>query len=50
MGGTCSIKGCQGDKRNECTLLVGKLKGNDSLRRPKCRWLENIERDLGEKG
>jgi hypothetical protein len=39
-----------GEKRNVCRLLVGKAEGNRLLGRPRCRWLNNIEMDLGERG
>jgi hypothetical protein len=31
-------------------LLVGKPEGKSSLRRPRCRWVNNIRMDLGEVG
>jgi hypothetical protein len=31
-------------------LLVGKLEGKRPLGRPTCRWVDNIEMDLGEIG
>jgi hypothetical protein len=39
-----------GEKRNTCTLLVGKPEGKRPLRRPSCKWMDNIKMDLGEKG
>jgi hypothetical protein len=39
-----------GEKRNASWLLVGKPKGNIPLGRPRCRWVNNIKRDLGKIG
>jgi hypothetical protein len=39
-----------GEKRNVYRLLVGKLGSKRPLRRPKCRWVDNIRMDLGEVG
>jgi hypothetical protein len=39
-----------GAKRNAYWLLVGKPEGKRSLRRPRCRWVDNIRRDLREVG
>jgi hypothetical protein len=39
-----------GEKRNVCTLLVGKPEGKRPLGRPSCRWVDNIKTNLGEKG
>jgi hypothetical protein len=39
-----------GEKRNACTLLVGKPKGKRPLRRPRRRLVDNIRMDLGEVG
>jgi hypothetical protein len=39
-----------GEKRNTYRLLVGKPEGKRSLRRPSCRWVDNIRMDLGEVG
>jgi hypothetical protein len=47
MGGPCSTNG---EKRYAYRLLVGKPEGKRSLGRPRCRWVENIKRDLGEVG
>jgi hypothetical protein len=38
------------DKMNACRLLVGKPEGKRPLGRTRCRWLNNIEMDLGEIG
>jgi hypothetical protein len=35
-----------GDKRNVYRLLVGKPEGKRPLGIPRCRWVENIKRDL----
>jgi hypothetical protein len=34
-----------GEKRNACSILVGKPEG-----RPRCRWVDNIKMDLREIG
>jgi hypothetical protein len=47
MGGPCSTNG---EKRNAYRLLVGKPEGKVPLRRPRCRWVDNIKMDLGEVG
>jgi hypothetical protein len=39
-----------GEKRNAYRLLVEKPEGKGPLRRPRCRWVDNIKRDLGEVG
>jgi hypothetical protein len=39
-----------GEKRNAYRLLVGKPQGKRPLRRPRCRWVDNIKIDLGEMG
>jgi hypothetical protein len=39
-----------GEKRNTYALLVGKPEGKRTLRRPRLRWLDNIEMDLGKVG
>jgi hypothetical protein len=31
-------------------LMVGKPQGKRPLGRPRCRWVDNIKMDLGEKG
>jgi hypothetical protein len=38
------------EKRNVCMLLEGKPEGKRPLRRPKCRWVDNIKMDLREVG
>jgi hypothetical protein len=47
MGGACSMNG---EKRNVNRLLVGKTEGRRPLGRPRCRWVDNINMDLGEMG
>jgi hypothetical protein len=39
-----------GEKRNTYRLLVGKPEGRRLLRRPRCRWMDNVRMDLGEIG
>jgi hypothetical protein len=39
-----------GEKRNAYRLLVGKPEGRRPLRRPRCRWVDNIRMDLVEVG
>jgi hypothetical protein len=39
-----------GRKRNECVLLLGKLKGERPLGRARHRWVDNSKMDLGEVG
>jgi hypothetical protein len=39
-----------GEKRNAYRLLVGKPEGRRSLERPRHRWVDNVEMDLGEIG
>jgi hypothetical protein len=39
-----------GAKRNAYGLLVGKPEGKRRLGRPRCKWVDNIEMDLGEIG
>jgi hypothetical protein len=41
---------CMGVKRNAYRLLVGKQEGKRPLRRPRCRWVDNIRMDLREVG
>jgi hypothetical protein len=38
-----------GEKRNACRILVGKPEGKRPLRRPRCRWVDNIKIDLRER-
>jgi hypothetical protein len=47
MDGACSTNG---EKRNAYRLLVGKLEKRRLLERPRCRWVDNIRKDLGEIG
>jgi hypothetical protein len=35
-----------GDKKNAYRILVGKTEGRKSLRRPICKWEDNIKMDL----
>jgi hypothetical protein len=39
-----------GEKRNAYKILVGKPEGKRSLRKPKRRWVDNIEMDLRDVG
>jgi hypothetical protein len=39
-----------GDKRNAYRILVGMSEGKRLLRRPRCRWVNNIKMDIGEIG
>jgi hypothetical protein len=39
-----------GEKRNVYRLLVGKSEGKRPLGRPRYRWTNNIQMDLGEIG
>jgi hypothetical protein len=47
MGRACSTNG---EKRNVCSILVGKPEGKRSLGRPKHRWMDNIKMNLRETG
>jgi hypothetical protein len=40
----------RGEKRNVYRLLVGKPEGKTPLRRPRCRWIDNVKMDLLEIG
>jgi hypothetical protein len=35
------------EKTKAYRLLVGKPEGKRPLRRPRCRWVDNIKMDLG---
>jgi hypothetical protein len=37
-----------GENRNTYRLLLGKPEGNRQLGRPRCKWVDNIQMDLGE--
>jgi hypothetical protein len=39
-----------GKKKNVYRLLVGNSDGKRPLGRPRCRWVNNIKKDLGEVG
>ena len=39
-----------GERRGEYRVLVGKPEGKRQLRRPRCRWEDNIMMDLQEVG
>jgi hypothetical protein len=41
---------CMGEMRNAYNILVGKLEEKRPLRRPRCRWHDNIRRDFREMG
>jgi hypothetical protein len=43
MGRTSSTNGT---KRNSYRILMGKPEGKIPLRRPRCRWVDNIKIDL----
>jgi hypothetical protein len=45
MHRSCRI---HGEKRNDYSMLVGKLEGKRPLRRPICRLENNIKTNLGE--
>jgi hypothetical protein len=47
MGRECSTNG---EKRNTYRILVGKPEGKRPLRRPRRRWVNNIEIELRELG
>jgi hypothetical protein len=47
MGGAFSTNG---EKRNAYRLLVRKPEGKIPLGKPRRRWVDNIEMDLGEIG
>jgi hypothetical protein len=39
-----------GEKRNSYRILVRNPEGKRPLRRPRCRWVDNIKMDLREIG
>jgi hypothetical protein len=39
---------CIGEKRTACCILVGKPEGKRPLEKPRCRWEDNIKKDLRE--
>jgi hypothetical protein len=39
-----------GDKRNAYKLLVEKSEGKTPPGRPRCGWVNNIKKNLGERG
>jgi hypothetical protein len=39
-----------GEKRKSCRILEGKPEGKRSLRRRRCRWVNNIKTDLKDIG
>jgi hypothetical protein len=39
-----------GEKRNACRVLVGEPAEKRPLRKPRCRWMNNIKMDLREIG
>jgi hypothetical protein len=39
-----------GKKRNAYKILVGNLEGKRPLGRPRRRWVDNIKRDIKERG
>jgi hypothetical protein len=45
MGRACSTNG---EKRNLCSIFVGKPQGNRSLGKPRHRWVGNVKMDLRE--
>jgi hypothetical protein len=47
MGGASSS---DGEERGVCRVLVGKPDGKRPLRRPRCKWEDNIQMDLQEVG
>jgi hypothetical protein len=40
----------KGEKRNSDSILVGKREGKRPLARPRRRWVDNINMNLGEVG
>jgi hypothetical protein len=47
MDRACSTNG---KKRNAYRILVGKPEGKRSLGRPRCRWVDNIKKNIREIG
>jgi hypothetical protein len=47
MGRACSTNG---EKRNACRILMGKLEGKKPLGRPRHRWVDNIKMYFREIG
>jgi hypothetical protein len=47
MGRACNMVA---EKRNAYRVLVGKPEGQRSLGRPRCRWEDNIKKDLRDIG
>jgi hypothetical protein len=47
MGRACSTNG---ENRNAYRILVGKPERKRQLGRPRSRWVDNINMDLGETG
>jgi len=41
---------CMGEEREVYRVLVGKPEGRRPLERPRCRWVDNIRKDLQEVG
>jgi hypothetical protein len=39
---------CMGEVRGAYNILVGRPEGRRPLRRPRCRWEDNIKMDLGK--
>jgi hypothetical protein len=39
-----------GEKRNAYRILVAEPEGKRPLKRPRCRWVDNIKMDLRETG
>jgi hypothetical protein len=39
-----------GEKRNAYRSFVGKPEGKRTLRRPRCRWVDNVRMDFEEVG